>query len=262
MYKGNKNAKITEENSQEAARLKAIWEKGNPRMSQATFGEKYNIGSPGAVYQFLKGITPLSMKAAIGFAEGLGCQISDFSPRLAREAKMIGRAVQAYQVVPPDQTKQSGNETSVFEKESNIAPIDPKIVGASVPIITFEQAATWDDVSAPYEPSTSTRWLPCPIPHGPRAYGVDVEGENMSNPGNKPSYEPGETLFVDPDRQPVSGSRVVALISGQKRAVFRQYIEEGDQRYLKSLNPEIKPRYTNEDFKVCGVVIGKVTWED
>lgn len=35
------------------------------------------------VWQLLRGRSPLSLQAAKGFARGLGCNISDFSPRLA-----------------------------------------------------------------------------------------------------------------------------------------------------------------------------------
>jgi len=85
--------RITEETKAESDKLKVIWKKNNPGLTQVEFGEKYDIGSQGAVYQFLNGLVPISMKAAIGFAEGLRCQISDFSPRLAKEAESIGNAV-------------------------------------------------------------------------------------------------------------------------------------------------------------------------
>ena len=69
----------------EARLLFAIWQSVDEtkRGKQATFGETHGIGGQSAVGQFLRGDAPLSLKAAKGFAEGLGCQISDFSPRLA-----------------------------------------------------------------------------------------------------------------------------------------------------------------------------------
>ena len=80
-----RKAKVTEEHRQEAARLAALWDtRSHP--SQAIFGEQYEIGSQSAVGQFLRGDTPLSLKAAAGFASGLGCKISDFSIRLAKQA--------------------------------------------------------------------------------------------------------------------------------------------------------------------------------
>lgn len=88
----NKRGKVTPENIEEAAKLKAIWnspEGKNARaaadcISQEAFGAAYEIGNQAAVGFFLNGKTALSLKAAMAFARGLGCKVDDFSPRLAR----------------------------------------------------------------------------------------------------------------------------------------------------------------------------------
>ena len=81
-----KEPKLTEENRQESERLKALWEKSSHGLTQGRFGEKYQIGNQGMVWQCLNGKTALSLKAAQGFAEGLGVALEDFSPRLAELA--------------------------------------------------------------------------------------------------------------------------------------------------------------------------------
>lgn len=81
----SKKARVTEEHLAEAARLRSLWEKSNHGLSQQVFGEKFGIGNQSAVGQFLRGQTPLSMKAAVGFARGLHCNLTDISPRLALE---------------------------------------------------------------------------------------------------------------------------------------------------------------------------------
>lgn len=80
---------------EEAARLRAIWDATPNRLSQAEFGEAFNIGGQSAVGNFLKGTSPLSLKAATGFARGLGVAIEQFSPRLAEEARAIAGAIDA-----------------------------------------------------------------------------------------------------------------------------------------------------------------------
>lgn len=69
----------------EAALLKKLWEKADhpERGTQAEFGEKHGIGSQGLMWQLLNGKTPISLGAAKSFASGLGCNVADFSPRLA-----------------------------------------------------------------------------------------------------------------------------------------------------------------------------------
>lgn len=80
-------AKVTAEHREESAKLKAIWdETGHRGMSQAEFGAQFEIGTQAAVGFFLNGNSPISLKAARGFARGLRCNIADFSPRLAAEA--------------------------------------------------------------------------------------------------------------------------------------------------------------------------------
>lgn len=88
----DRRAKVTPETKAEAARLRRMWDdRPEPKLSQTVFGEMYGVGSQSAVGQFLRGETPLSLKAAKGFAAGLGCSLSDISPRLAAEtAAMAG----------------------------------------------------------------------------------------------------------------------------------------------------------------------------
>lgn len=83
-----RKAIVTDEHRQEAAKLKAIWLKKakHEKLEQGAFGEAYEIGGQSAVSNFLRGDSPLSLKAARGFARGLECEIADFSPRLAAEA--------------------------------------------------------------------------------------------------------------------------------------------------------------------------------
>lgn len=85
MATDHRRAKTTPETHEEARKLRAIWDAAQNKPSQAVFGERNNIGSQSAVALFLNGTTPLSLKAANGFAVGLGCRVADFSPRLAAE---------------------------------------------------------------------------------------------------------------------------------------------------------------------------------
>ena len=84
-----RRAKITDENRAESNRLLSIWNTMKPTLvargygSQDAFGAMFGIGSQAAVGHFLNGRSAISPKAAAGFAQGLECKVSDFSPRLA-----------------------------------------------------------------------------------------------------------------------------------------------------------------------------------
>lgn len=94
MGNDNRRAKVTAETQEESRRLKALWDtRAHP--SQAVFGETYAIGNQSAVGQFLRGEVPLSLKAARGFALGLGARIEEFSPRLAAQAASLAGVIPA-----------------------------------------------------------------------------------------------------------------------------------------------------------------------
>lgn len=74
----------------DATRLKALWDKRDPKVSQAAFAVAQGIGeTQGIVWQYLNGAIPLNLDVAVKFADGLKCDVRDFSPTLAeRRAKL------------------------------------------------------------------------------------------------------------------------------------------------------------------------------
>jgi len=87
----SKQGTVTSLHQEESRRLRALWDARKERLTQAEFGHIYEIGSQAAVGQFLNGHAAISLKAAKGFARGLGCEISAFSERLAKEAASLGQ---------------------------------------------------------------------------------------------------------------------------------------------------------------------------
>jgi len=106
----SKRGKVTDEHREEARRLKEIWDstyesrKAVKLHTQGAFGAEFGIGGQAVVGFFLSGHTALSLKAAKGFAKGLNCMISDFSPRLAAlesswPFELVDR--ERYEALPP-----------------------------------------------------------------------------------------------------------------------------------------------------------------
>jgi len=93
MRNTERKAKVTPETQEESRKLRELWDAAKDRPSQAVFADRYGIGSQTAVATFLKGTTPISKKAASGFAAGLGCKIEDFSPRLAAEIAGLAESI-------------------------------------------------------------------------------------------------------------------------------------------------------------------------
>lgn len=148
---------------------------------------------------------------------------------------------------------------SLREPVASYAPAEATRPAGLVPLISSVQAGEWCDIVDHFQPGDAEEWYPCPVRHGPNTFCLTVEGESMRNPGGKPSYEPGDIIFVDPDVALTPGARAVFRLEGQTKATFKQYIEEDGRKLLKALNPEWSPRYIeiNGHTTVCGVVIGK-----
>lgn len=83
-----KKSKITDENRSESAALLSLW-KDKHTLSQHDFGLAYDLGNQSNVGHYLHARSQINIKAALAFAAHLGCKVSDFSPRLARELKAV-----------------------------------------------------------------------------------------------------------------------------------------------------------------------------
>ncbi|GJM05031.1 MAG: Cro/Cl family transcriptional regulator [marine bacterium B5-7] len=133
----------------------------------------------------------------------------------------------------------------------------PDIKG-KVPLISYVQAGNWSE-TIEFMPDDAIEWLPCPVCHSNRTFALRVRGESMYNPHKKPSFEEGDLIFVDPEKQAVNGSFVVVRLEDENEATFKKLVIDGDKQYLSALNPAwphpIIP--INSNAKICGVVIFK-----
>jgi len=140
---------------------------------------------------------------------------------------------------------------------ANVEP-GPAIRG-SVPLISWVQAGAWCGIVGNFAPGDAEEWLPCPIAHGPRTFVLRVRGESMWNPHGRPSFQDGDLIFVDPDRDAIHGSMVVVRLDDEQEATFKQLVVEGSQRYLRAANPHWPNPILQVDGEatICGVVIFK-----
>lgn len=127
-------AKVTAEHEAEAQALRAIWDAKIGKPSQEDFGATYDIGTQGAVWRFINGRDPLSLKAARGFAIGLGCRIEEFSPRLAAAVGAI--AIHSSQAEYSAEVAQLAADIQALPQQLRI-----KVVKASRDYVAFATSA-------------------------------------------------------------------------------------------------------------------------
>lgn len=131
-----------------------------------------------------------------------------------------------------------------------------------VPVVSWVTAGNWAEVEDPYSRGVAEEWRPCPRAHSDRTFALRVRGVSMENLGGRHSYSPGDIIFVDPDKSPENGSRVIVRLEDDKEATFKQLVIEGEHSYLVALNPSWPEKIIEiaQNATICGVVIGK--WTD
>jgi len=127
-----------------------------------------------------------------------------------------------------------------------------------VPVISKIQATTWRQEFDEFQPGMAEEFLPCPRKHSRSTYALRVEGDSMTSFHGGKSYPGGCLIFCDPEAAVTSGDCVVAQLKGEDQVTFKQFIQEGQRKFLRPLNQSF-PTIT-DPFKVLAKVIGK--WED
>lgn len=159
---------------------------------------------------------------------------------------------------------ETGNGSMQASKINHIIPLENNIEELPsqnrVPLISWVAAGKWCNVSNPYEAGDAEDWIICPVKHSTKTYALKVKGDSMHNPGGKPSFDDGDIIFVDPERNFDHRSYVIVRLDDENQATFKRLLIDGNRRMLEALNPAWPNRIfeINEDATICGVVIARL----
>lgn len=91
------------------------------------------------------------------------------------------------------------------------------------------------------------------------AFALIIEGDSMSAPlGSKHTFPEGTHLIIDPKKEYKNKDFVLARMKSTHEALFKQYINEAGQAFLKSLNPAYPPILINDDIEICGTLCATI----
>ncbi|HDY8008057.1 TPA: LexA family protein [Vibrio vulnificus] len=128
-----------------------------------------------------------------------------------------------------------------------------------VPLISWVQAGAFCNSDTQVLPHDCETIL-CPNKSAsPRTFALKVVGDSMTAPYGK-SYPEGTIIYVDPEKEALPRSRVIARTD--LGFTFKELaVNEFGERYLKALNPHHQPIF-GEGIEICGVVIGSYMTEN
>ena len=191
-----------------------------------------------------------------------GLTILELSTQVGSDVGNISRLERGVQGYSQDMLERIAGALGVvvadlFSTEENVEDLAMR---GRVPLISWVAAGHWCNVNDPYAVGDAEDWLACPVKHGPKTYALRVKGDSMHNPGSRPSFEDGDIIVVDPDRDAAHRSLVVARLDDENQATFKRLLIDGDKKMLEALNPSWPNRIfqVNGNATICGVVIARM----
>ena len=220
------------EQKKEAKRLKTLF-KEKSTLTQKDFAQKYGLGTPANFGQYLNGYRPLNVRLALMIANALDINISEFSPRLAREVRRLGL------------------DPCVTEKNTD---------AVQIPVLLPQQVVQF----AENQSLVNLHELP-------HVYGTSPQDDNcmalfVESDPIAPDYLKGDTIIFNPVMEPAPGDDVVAIwrepYTNEMQCTVRGYIltsinDSGESSFeLQTRIASYQPLSSTEvECKVLGVVI-------
>lgn len=236
-YKTKRN--ITKDDLQASAILRELWEDyraSHPDITQQEAAQ--SMGLSQSMFNMLK-----------------NGKVTWNTNHILKVAHFFGVSIGRFNLI---NTLSKTTHVALKEVEPSNIEAGPDVRG-KVPVISWVQAGNWYETIENFNPADAEEWLICPFPHGNKSYVLRVRGESMFNPQGNPSFNDGDLIFVDPDRYAGNGSLVIVRLDDESEATFKKLVIEGDQRYLRALNPSWPTPVIriNGNATISGVVFGK-----
>ncbi len=138
--------------------------------------------------------------------------------------------------------------------EANVNFVEPYYPGRKYPVLSKVQAGAWAEACEPYSLKDIDLWLESDAHTQGEAFWLEVEGESMTAPAGL-SIPDGTFVLFDTGREPMNGNLVIAKLTDDNEATFKKLIIDGNQQFLKALNPQWPMMPINGNCKILGVAI-------
>lgn len=172
----------------------------------------------------------------------------------AQLAKMVGVSQAAIYALESGINKSTTNLLDI-SKALKVSPdwlcngIDtvstPKKHSYEVPIICWNEVKDWKKAQ-----KRTHEFFTFGDTFSVDTYGLVIENDLMT-----PDFPIGTTIIIDGKKMPKNNDFVVFYDLGIDTALFRQYVLDGREVYMKPLNSNYPIKQMHSDITVCGVVI-------
>lgn len=140
------------------------------------------------------------------------------------------------------------------EQENNVAMVSRYLPNSKYPLISKIQAGCWSEACEPYNIKAIDQWLESDVHIQGKAFWLMVDGDSMTSPVGVTIPE-GTFVLFDTGREAINGSLVIAKLSDSNEATFKKLVIDGNQRYLRGLNPTWPVMQINSQCRIIGVAV-------
>lgn len=135
---------------------------------------------------------------------------------------------------------------------SNVSHAGAYTPGTKYPVLSKVQAGAWAEACEVYTLKDIDLWLESDAHIQGDAFWLEVEGDSMTAPAGL-SIPEGTFVLFDTGREAANGNLVIAKLVDDNEATFKKLIIDGNQTYLKGLNPAWPLIPINGNCKIIGV---------
>ena len=116
---------------------------------------------------------------------------------------------------------------------SNVEPVIN--LHGRIPVIEWTSINDWQNMDINIK--DIKEWRSTTREHSSKTFALRVKGITMVRYGHKESFEDGDIILVDSEREITNGSLVIAQIGNETELVFRKLYIENGKMFLHALNP-------------------------
>ena len=124
-------------------------------------------------------------------------------------------------------------------------------VAARMPVIDWDYISNWLHHQEGGYNRPLTQWISTEKLIGTRAFALHIFTDSFGL-----AFRKGSLIIVDPDQAPKDGDLILLELTDDKLTVLKQFLVDGNETYIRSVNPEMKGTWQlTKTHNILGVII-------
>lgn len=120
-----------------------------------------------------------------------------------------------------------------------------------MPIIDWDSIADWIDNDGQKIKHKLTQWISTEKRIGYRAFSLKILTDSFGL-----AFRKGSLIIIDPEQKPSDGDLILLRLKKDGVIVLKQFLADGNDFYIRSVNPEMKGiNLLDDSYTVIGVII-------